>query len=239
MSHAMSLSGTPNAPSRSQRWLWVGLGALVATTLAMGAALVQIYNRSADEVAPAIPLTPGGAIAATVEALPPLEPVEPIAEPALKKPVPKTAKTSAHKAPVASKSSANANSAAGAPVAVATTPLMCAQCGRVESVTPFQREAAPSGAGAVAGAVLGGMVGNQFGGGDGKTLATIAGALGGGWAGNTVEKKMKTETAYRVEVRMENGSLRTVEQTQPATVGARVTVDGATLHSASASAQSL
>jgi outer membrane lipoprotein SlyB len=236
MSHAMSLSGTPNAPSRSQRWLWVGLGALVATTLAMGAALVQVYHRSAEEVASAIPITPVSAIAATVEALPPLEPV---AEPVLKKPVPKAAKAPAHKAPVASKSSANATSAAGAPVAVATTPLMCAQCGRVETVTPFQREAAPSGVGAVAGAVLGGMVGNQFGGGDGKALATIAGALGGGWAGNTVEKKMKTETVYRVEVRMENGSLRTVEQAQPATVGARVTVDGATLHNASASTQSL
>jgi outer membrane lipoprotein SlyB len=50
---------------------------------------------------------------------------------------------------------------------------------------------------------------------------------------------MKTETVYRVEVRMENGSLRTLEQAQPVAVGARVTVDGNTLHTAAASGQAL
>ncbi|MDZ7937556.1 MAG: glycine zipper 2TM domain-containing protein [Rhodoferax sp.] len=236
MSHAMSLPGSPNPQSRSQRWLWVGLGALVATTLAMGAALVQVYHRSADEVAPAIPLTPVSAVAATVEALPPLELVpEPVVKPAVTKPPSKVAKAHTRSTPIASKSVATTSPS----TQVAAAPLMCAQCGRVEAVTPFQREAKASGVGAVAGAVLGGLVGNQFGGGDGKTVATIAGALGGGWAGNTVEKKMKSETVYRVDVRMENGSLRTLEQTQPVAVGSRVTVDGTTLRSASAPAQTL
>lgn len=39
------------------------------------------------------------------------------------------------------------------------------------------------------GAVIGGVLGSQFGSGDGKTLATIAGAVGGGYIGNEVGKK--------------------------------------------------
>jgi outer membrane lipoprotein SlyB len=237
MSHAMSLPGTPAPQSATQRWLWVGLGAFAATTLALGAALVQVYHRSADEVSPTIALPPVSTIAATVKALPPLEPAtdSPSATTVAKastatvKAAPKSATTqSGKKASVAT-----------TPVISAAGPLMCVQCGRVEAVTPVQREAQASGVGAVAGAVVGGIVGNQFGGGDGKTLATIAGMVGGGWAGNTMEKKMKTESVYRVEVRMENGSLRILEQTQPVAVGARVTVDGNTLHTTAPSGQAL
>ena len=39
------------------------------------------------------------------------------------------------------------------------------------------------------GAVVGGLLGNQVGNGNGKTLATIAGALGGGFLGNEVAKR--------------------------------------------------
>lgn len=39
------------------------------------------------------------------------------------------------------------------------------------------------------GAVVGGLLGNQVGGGNGKTLATIAGAVGGGYVGNEIAKK--------------------------------------------------
>jgi uncharacterized protein YcfJ len=39
------------------------------------------------------------------------------------------------------------------------------------------------------GAVIGGVLGNQVGSGDGKTLATILGAVGGGYIGNEVAKK--------------------------------------------------
>jgi uncharacterized protein YcfJ len=39
------------------------------------------------------------------------------------------------------------------------------------------------------GAVIGGVLGSQVGSGDGKTLATIAGAIGGGYIGNEVAKK--------------------------------------------------
>jgi len=42
-------------------------------------------------------------------------------------------------------------------------------------------------AGTAIGAVAGGLLGHMVGGGKGKTLATVAGAVGGGYAGNRVE----------------------------------------------------
>jgi uncharacterized protein YcfJ len=39
------------------------------------------------------------------------------------------------------------------------------------------------------GAVVGGLIGNQIGGGNGKTLATIAGVVGGGYVGNEIAKR--------------------------------------------------
>lgn len=105
--------------------------------------------------------------------------------------------------------------------------VVCSNCGTVEAVTPIQRNAREgSGVGVVAGGVLGAVVGNQIGKGSGRTLATVLGAVGGGLAGNTIEKNMKKETVYQVQVRMDDGSLRTLEQASPASIGARVTVDG-------------
>ena len=43
--------------------------------------------------------------------------------------------------------------------------------------------------GAILGAVVGGLVGNQVGGGDGKKLATVAGAVGGGFAGREIDER--------------------------------------------------
>lgn len=61
------------------------------------------------------------------------------------------------------------------------------------SPAPAQPAAAPaqknSAVGIGIGAVVGGVLGNQFGSGDGKTLATIAGAVGGGYLGNEIAKK--------------------------------------------------
>ncbi len=46
-------------------------------------------------------------------------------------------------------------------------------------------------AGSVAGAVIGGVIGHQVGGGTGRDLATLAGAAGGGYAGNRIQKNMQ------------------------------------------------
>ena len=110
---------------------------------------------------------------------------------------------------------------------------VCTNCGTIESVTPVERQGKGSGTGAVAGGVLGAVVGNQIGHGGGRTAATLLGALGGGFAGNAIEKNVRKETVYQVRVRMEDGSTRTVEQASLPAVGSRVTVDNGVLHSPS------
>lgn len=49
-------------------------------------------------------------------------------------------------------------------------------------------------AGTAIGAVVGGVLGNQVGGGKGKTLATVAGAVGGGYAGKKIEQSRQHPT---------------------------------------------
>lgn len=88
----------------------------------------------------------------------------------------------------------------------------CSSCGEIQAVRAVQSTPKASGVGIAAGAVLGGVLGNQVGGGNGRTLATVAGALGGGFAGNEVEKHTRTTTSYVVDVRMENGSVRSFPQ---------------------------
>ena len=62
---------------------------------------------------------------------------------------------------------------------------------------------------------------------------TLLGAVGGGLAGNQVEKKVRSETVYNVSVRMHDGSVGTFRQAQPFAVGTKVVVDGKTLRMAS------
>ncbi|MBC7706872.1 MAG: glycine zipper 2TM domain-containing protein [Rhodoferax sp.] len=109
---------------------------------------------------------------------------------------------------------------------------VCVNCGTIESVTPVERQGKGGGVGAVAGGVLGAVVGNQVGHGGGRTAATLLGALGGGFAGNAVEKHVNRETVYQVRIRMEDGSTRTVEQGTQPSVGTRVTVDNGVMHAA-------
>ena len=121
---------------------------------------------------------------------------------------------------VASHTTSNANSATSrrneddnnAPVnnSQAQAPAICDSCGVVESVRTVEHQAQQgSGLGAAAGAILGGVLGHQVGGGNGNKLATVAGAVGGGFAGNEIEKRKNTSTSYEVRVRMENGNTRT------------------------------
>jgi outer membrane lipoprotein SlyB len=108
-------------------------------------------------------------------------------------------------------------------------PLPCAQCGVVEAVTSFQQKGEGSGVGAVGGAVVGGLLGSQIGGGGGKKAMTVIGAVGGGLAGNEIEKRQRATTLYSVKVRMEDGSLRTLTQSSAPAVGQKVSVEGSTL----------
>ncbi|MGH6625449.1 MAG: glycine zipper 2TM domain-containing protein [Burkholderiaceae bacterium] len=112
-----------------------------------------------------------------------------------------------------------------APVAHVARAPVCRNCGTVESVTPVQRSAPTSGVGAVAGGVAGALLGNQVGGGNGRAAMTVLGAVGGGFAGNAIEKNMKTQTSYQMRVRMRDGSVRTVEQATALAAGSPVLVE--------------
>jgi len=111
---------------------------------------------------------------------------------------------------------------------VAAAPA-CADCGVVESVRAVKRKGQASGVGAVAGGVLGAAVGNQFGKGNGRSAMTVLGAVGGGVAGHEVEKQVKSVVVHQVTVRMDDGSVRTIEQAQAPRTGERVIVQGKTL----------
>ena len=119
------------------------------------------------------------------------------------------------------------NQALNQPVAYPQASV-CATCGSVESVTAVERPGKPSpiSVGSVAGGVIGAALGDQVGRGNGRTLATVLGAVGGGFAGHAIEGQVRKETVYQVGVRMEDGSRRTVESATAPSVGSRVTVDG-------------
>ena len=87
----------------------------------------------------------------------------------------------------------------------------CGYCGHVKKIQPY--EAAGSGTGgAVAGAVIGGVLGNQVGGGSGKTVATVAGAAGGAYAGKKIAENRTTRTRYKITVRMDDGHTEVCDQ---------------------------
>jgi len=113
-----------------------------------------------------------------------------------------------------------------APAARAAAAAPCTDCGVIESIRVVQVAGNTSGLGAAAGGVTGAILGNQIGRGDGRTIATIAGAAGGAYAGNAIEKNMNNRTAYRVTLRMDDGSQRSLTQSEaPAyAVGERVRI---------------
>jgi len=88
---------------------------------------------------------------------------------------------------------------------------ICATCGVVSGTRVETRKGEGSGVGAVGGAVLGGVVGHQLGGGSGKTAMTVLGAVGGGFAGNAAEKKVKETTVWMTTVTHKDGSTKTYE----------------------------
>ncbi|HSD62010.1 MAG TPA: glycine zipper 2TM domain-containing protein [Burkholderiales bacterium] len=110
------------------------------------------------------------------------------------------------------------------------TPSDCSNCGVIESIREVEVKGQGTGVGMAVGGVAGGLLGNQIGHGGGRTVATIAGAAGGAYVGNEVEKNQRSQNAYRITVRMEDGTYRTVTQRNAPGygVGERVKlVDGA------------
>ena len=211
--------------------LWAAVAVLTVAVLAMGATLIRIQTKPVDpRLAVLTTVAHESASDTRASLVPTSEDDKSPTTPQNKAPTP-TSQIRNSTPPVAQNRPAPAPTYTPAPSNPPTRSI-CADCGTVTSVTALQREGTGSGVGTVAGGVLGAVVGNQVGGGNGRTLATILGAVGGGYAGNTVEKRMNQATSYRINVRMEDGSTRTLEQATPASVGAQVVVDGNTLRPA-------
>lgn len=116
-------------------------------------------------------------------------------------------------------------------VASVAAPVVCHDCGVVESIESYTEKGQASGGGAVAGGLLGGILGHQIGRGRGKDLATVAGAVGGAIAGNEIEKNSNKVTRYRVSVRMDDGTSQvfTLNAANGVTTGDKVKIVDGTL----------
>jgi len=101
---------------------------------------------------------------------------------------------------------------------------------RVGTVDSIQQEAVqdvPNAVGAIGGALIGGGLGSLIGGGTGQTVATVVGAIGGGFVGNEAAKRSQT-MVWRIGVRYDDGSIASIQQTAPPNlrIGDRVRVTG-------------
>lgn len=105
------------------------------------------------------------------------------------------------------------------------------QAGKIEQLSDVQISSGRQlGVGAVLGAGAGGLLGSLVGGGTGRDLAIVAGAVGGAIAGSTIERNYNDkEPTQQVVVRVESGVLVVVNQ-QPADrslrVGQQVFIEG-------------
>ena len=99
--------------------------------------------------------------------------------------------------------------------------------GTVESINQDSVQNVDSTVGAIGGALIGGGLGSLVGGGTGQVVATVVGAVGGGFAGNELAKRSQT-IVWRIGVRFDDGSFATVQQTSAPNlrIGDRVRVSG-------------
>ena len=104
-----------------------------------------------------------------------------------------------------------------------------AYVGTVDRIEVINRKDPSNIAGTVIGGIIGGLIGHQIGGGTGNTVATIAGAAGGAYAGNQIEQRKRLDhETFRVSVRMDNGTYQTITEDNITDLrtGDRVRVDG-------------
>lgn len=197
--------------------IWFALGALGIATAGLAAALVMHSGTKPD--APVA--------VQQASALPKVAPddgVPPVSKPQPGQPPAQAQARVAKPAPQRAPAQVAQPSHAAAPHAA-----ICASCGTVESVQAVQEKGEGTGLGVAGGAVAGGLLGHQVGGGKGKTAMTVLGAVGGAFAGNEIEKRARATTVYDVQVRMEDGSVRTFRRSEPIAAGTKVQAEGTTL----------
>jgi len=195
------------------------------SSLAANEALVEPSAKtSVDKVGTPVPAAATGV--APDDGVPPAATATPAAQGGRPVPAAKPVPRSATPSRVAGNSASAGNHASTSGTSsTQVAAAVCAHCGVVESVHEVMVKGKGSGVGAVAGGVVGGAVGNQFGHGNGRAAMTILGAIGGGLAGNEIEKRTKAEKFYDVTVRMDDGRVRTIRQKSAPAAGTRVTVE--------------
>jgi outer membrane lipoprotein SlyB len=143
--------------------------------------------------------------------------------------------TAAQQAPAPASAPAPARAPAPPPAPTAYSPppvqQSCANCGVVSAINAIATSGQSTGIGAAVGALVGGLVGNQIGGGDGKKVATVAGVVGGAYAGNKIEQRRNGSQELEVVVTMDNGGQQRIRVYDAGglSVGSRVSVEGNTL----------
>jgi outer membrane lipoprotein SlyB len=91
----------------------------------------------------------------------------------------------------------------------ATPGAACHDCGTVTSVTTAKVQGESNAGGLLVGGAAGALLGHQVGKGNGRDLATLAGAVGGAYAGKKVQENMNAKTVWHVQVRYEDGKSAT------------------------------
>ena len=107
-----------------------------------------------------------------------------------------------------------------------------ASAGVVERIELVRRGDGSTVAGTIIGGIVGGVIGNQIGSGSGNTAATIAGAAGGAVVGHEVGRRARSDEAFRVTVRLDDGAHHTVmlDRVVDLRTGDRVRLEGNTLY---------
>lgn len=90
----------------------------------------------------------------------------------------------------------------------AATKEECRECGVVVDVRLVEQKGEGTGLGAVVGGVAGAVVGREIS--DGRDVGTVVGAAGGAIAGHQIERHARTTQHYQVQVRMADGTTKTV-----------------------------
>jgi len=90
--------------------------------------------------------------------------------------------------------------------------LQSIQFGEITEIETVRVDGTESGVGAVAGAATGGIAASNIGGGRGKGIATIVGAVAGGMLGNYAERKATETSALNLTIRLETGGYVSVVQ---------------------------
>ena len=82
---------------------------------------------------------------------------------------------------------------------------VCRDCGKVTAVNVSEQRGEANALGVIAGGAAGALLGNQVGGGSGKSIATVAGAVGGAYAGKKIQERANATRVWTVEVEYDNG----------------------------------